>query len=458
MKILTVKNVDPAFDAYHEIFNSLGHESHLISSRDSLEVIENAIESHKPDFVLINNTDIFSENHRKDGPAVEDLFLRKGVPVAIWDFEAPYFVGGSGMMARWFRADYFKSFYFLNIDTYWVEEYRKHGNACDFLPFGVDPRLENYRPDPALVSSFEAPVTYIGSAMIKVGDDFLLDVIDDSLCDYFLNRFRAAIFQNTLYLGLNDDQLKPLIQSFDENVLPILAEVFWADRDPIEDFSRDAAQIMSSVDQFYLNKLPVSPGGRMALSHYISASIPVFFSFWQLTHRLDQLIPLGLRVYGEGNWPGLLKAYAHSVRRLSYPEMYAAYRGSSTVFCYTKKLFHHNVHERVLHILGTGGLPLSDYRRDLDLLFEKEEFVPFRHIEEAKDQVRFYSSNPEARHAQVAKGRARVFRTHTYTHRIHELIALVSKHYGLNSKPHRETFSLPVGDYVEKMYHAPKRV
>lgn len=452
MKILTIKNVDPAFDAFHEILNSLGHESMLTHSKIDRVTLIDQISRFKPELIFINNTDLFSPICRPDGLEVAYEFERLQIPVCIWDFEAPYFVGGPRLIQKWFQNDYFRSFYFLNIDSFWTEEYRKHGNAADFLPFGVDPQLENFCPSSSEVTRFEASVSYIGSAFYSKAALKNALPRDISLSELFQEELKADILD-----GLSHQNYFPsdprLGASLNESLTNLLAQIFQENAD-----SCDALflRLDSLLEKVLENFSTFNSEELVLIRTFVRTRILIFFSYFQVADRLERLVPEGLRIYGEGAWNWLIPTYSHPVQRLSYEELYSCYRGSQTIFCYTKKLFNHNVHERVLHILGAGGLPLSDYRKDIDLLFEPHEFKAYHSFEEAKDLIRFFSKHESARQNQIQKGRNRVFQSHTYIHRMKELVNLCAQHFGISSQPHRASISLNRKDWLKNMYHQPK--
>jgi spore maturation protein CgeB len=438
MKILLIKNVDPSFDVYADILNSLGHEALLLQQNSTLAVIQNSIESFRPDFVLINNADLFSIHLRADGFEIEQYFNRQSVPVVVWEYEAPYFAGGADLCCRWREGRYLKNFLFFNIDSYWVEEYRKAGIHTKFLPFGVDPRLEHFKPSEQLAQKFSDELVYIGTAFVGKDQAPQIGAHESDLRDFFINNLRDDLV-NRFHLieGGKAENVQAWVQ-FDEKVGPEIDQIFFHDLDDVYLFNQE----VDRVEKIVRENLPSFVRQASILEIAFRARLLIVFSYYQMAARLKKLIPLGLRIYGEGAWQSILPEYPLPVSRLSYPEMYAAFRSSKIVFCYTKKLFINNVHERVPHILGAGGFPIIDFRGDLQTMYGPNEVASYRNFDEATQLIRFYTKNESARQDVISKGRDRTFRQHTYTHRLQSLIEMTGEHYGISTRPHRQVYPL----------------
>jgi hypothetical protein len=253
----------------------------------------------------------------------------------------------------------------------------------------------------------------------------------------------------------SNNSLVPYIQELDQKLLPSILDLFRADIHDVREFqSRMYAMFQKYFDE---NLNAFGPDGSY-IRIWLECRCIIIYSYFQVASRLHGLKEKGLRIYGEGQWNQILPEYGYPTRRLNYPEMYAAFQNSKIIFCFTKKLFVGNVHERVFHILGAGGFPLSDHRDDIDVMFDPGEVVTYRSFDEAKSLIDFYTKNETARKNVIEKGRAKVFSKHSYAQRMSELVQIVAKHYGLNAAPHRTTFSIQNSNWMEDIVHPPKLI
>jgi spore maturation protein CgeB len=351
LKILILKNADPSFVAYSEILNQQGHEAEIIDKLEPLESIKNRVETFKPDFILHNNIDIFSTTQRPDGKEVEEYFSKCGIPTVVWEYEAPYFQGGPELMLRWKHGEYMKNFLFLSLDSFWVEKFNAAGISCYFLPFGVDDRLKEFRGDAKYSNHFRHDVTYIGTAIQKPDTDIVGNG-SEGILNYFISYWRRE-FLSVLYHSCgSNNSLVPYIQELDQKLLPSILDLFRADIHDVREFqSRMYAMFQKYFDE---NLNAFGPDGSY-IRIWLECRCIIIYSYFQVASRLHGLKEKGLRIYGEGQWNQILPEYGYPTRRLNYPEMYAAFQNSKIIFCFTKKLFVGNVHERVFHILGAGG-------------------------------------------------------------------------------------------------------
>ncbi|MBN8555269.1 MAG: glycosyltransferase family 1 protein [Deltaproteobacteria bacterium] len=451
MKVLLLHSVDPSFEAYANIFNQLGHEAILLPVKTSFVDLSAAIDKFIPDFILINNTDLFSPEWHPDALMFEPYFEKRGIPVAIWEYEAPYFAGGITLTSRWRDKNYLKNIFFFSLDTYWVEKYKEAGHRCHFLPFGVDERVENFSPPAHLLSQFNHDLTYIGTCFI---DSKPVDIepSEDGLLHFFLDNFRHTIL-NILHTswGSHPDNIAAL-QDLDDKFAPPIAQFLKMDLDDPYEYQRLFKMICDKLYDTYPQFFKISSTPKIIFE----VKFLIYFSYYQVAARLFRLIDKGLRIYGEGGWNSMFRNYSHPIRRLSYPEMYAAFRASKIIFCYTKKLFMNNVHERVPHILGAGGFPLTDYRKDIDLMFEPGEVATYKSFEEAKSLIDFYKTHDSERLRIIEKGRKKVFAKHTYRKRVEEIISVIGKEFGISQAPHRSVIFTSNNEWMADVYHPPK--
>ena len=77
------------------------------------------------------------------------------------------------------------------------------------------------------------------------------------------------------------------------------------------------------------------------------------------------------------------------------------------------------VNQRVFDVPASGAFLLTDYRRQIEELFEPEkEVVCYHDPEQATDLAAFYLKNDTARQAVVTAALQRVRARHQYEHRL----------------------------------------
>lgn len=83
---------------------------------------------------------------------------------------------------------------------------------------------------------------------------------------------------------------------------------------------------------------------------------------------------------------------------------------------------------RTFAIAGCGVFQLVDYRRELERLFRVgEEIILFNSIDEVRGLIDYYLSHPEERKAIGLKAQEKVYREHTYKHRIEEMLGFIGE-------------------------------
>ncbi len=80
------------------------------------------------------------------------------------------------------------------------------------------------------------------------------------------------------------------------------------------------------------------------------------------------------------------------------------------------------VNQRVFDIAGSGGFQLVDHKKGIELVFSlQNEIVTYRSLEELKELIEHFLSNPIERKAIAKRAMDRAHREHTYTIRLEEI-------------------------------------
>ena len=161
---------------------------------------------------------------------------------------------------------------------------------------------------------------------------------------------------------------------------------------------------------------------------------------WESTlqYRLSCIkatLPFSPLIVGDNGWQKLL-ANA-SVPWRSHPELRyyidlpVFYPGSEINFNCTSKQMKGAVNQRVFDVPATGSFCLTDWREQIENLFEPgKEVICYHSPEEATESIAYYLGNAEARQTVAAAARKRILAEHTYDHRLRELITEMKAIFG----------------------------
>lgn len=84
------------------------------------------------------------------------------------------------------------------------------------------------------------------------------------------------------------------------------------------------------------------------------------------------------------------------------------------------------VNPRTFELAACGAFQLCDERQLLPEVFESgKEIATFGSAAELKDKIDYYLSHPEERREIARRGRERVLKSHTYLHRLKEMLSLI---------------------------------
>ena len=125
---------------------------------------------------------------------------------------------------------------------------------------------------------------------------------------------------------------------------------------------------------------------------------------WKIEFRHDKLQP---RYHGIINY---------------YDELPRFYAHSAINFNCTSKQMKGAVNQRIFDAPATGAFVLTDWRPQMDALFEPHEIACYHDKEEIPELVRHYLAHPAERQAVARAGRERVLRCHTWAHRLKEML------------------------------------
>lgn len=160
---------------------------------------------------------------------------------------------------------------------------------------------------------------------------------------------------------------------------------------------------------------------------------------WQATlqYRLScvrGILPLKPLIVGDIGWKRLLgdeKSWRYHAELNYYEDLPHFYCGSVVNFNCTSMQMKGAVNQRVFDVPASGSFLLTDYRRQLEDLFEQDkEVICFRSPQEACELADFYLRHDGARQKIVNAALKRVRATHRYGQRLQKICQTMRQIYG----------------------------
>jgi spore maturation protein CgeB len=160
---------------------------------------------------------------------------------------------------------------------------------------------------------------------------------------------------------------------------------------------------------------------------------------WEATlqYRLECLrgiLPFKPLIVGDKGWFSLLGPergrWRYHTELNYYADLPGFYPLSEINFNCTSKQMKGAVNQRIFDVPATGAFVLTDWREQIETLFEPgKEVVCYRDPEEAQALAERYLAAPAERKAIAAAARKRILAEHCYTHRLEKLVAAMRKAY-----------------------------
>lgn len=262
-----------------------------------------------------------------------------------------------------------------------------------YLPLGTDP--ERFRPSSKPVpASWKAGVSFVGNSMIyKVGARLKKTKLPRSL----LRTFRASARE------FMDD---------DSHSIP----EFLQRRRP-QDYANYAA-LAGNEERLAYETALTWQATRLYRNGCVRRLLPfrpllVGDDGWKIEFRHDTPQP---RYHGIINY---------------YEDLPRFYAHSDINFNCTSKQMKGAVNQRVFDGPAAGGFVLTDWRPQMESLFERGEMACYRSRDEIPDLVRFYLAHPDERRRIMEAGRARVLKCHSWADRLRGLLQTMRQIYGV---------------------------
>ena len=140
---------------------------------------------------------------------------------------------------------------------------------------------------------------------------------------------------------------------------------------------------------------------------------------------LTSVKDLNIKIYGWKDWESSpLASYYHGPLNLA--ESVKAYRCAKICLNTNINPPINGVNAKTFEIAAAGGFQLSDYRKDIDGLFEVgKEIEIFHDPLQFREKVEFYLKNTDLREQIAAAAQSRVMKDHTMGKRVREILNIV---------------------------------
>ena len=164
---------------------------------------------------------------------------------------------------------------------------------------------------------------------------------------------------------------------------------------------------------------------------------------WEATRQyrfscVQGVLPFAPLIAGDKGWndliaelPGPAPAWHYHPELNYYDDLPRLYPRADVNFNCTSKQMKGAVNQRVFDVPATGSFLLTDYREQVENLFEPgREIICYHSPEEATDLARRYLASPRERQAVALAARARILAEHSYEHRVRTLMNKMREFFG----------------------------
>lgn len=139
---------------------------------------------------------------------------------------------------------------------------------------------------------------------------------------------------------------------------------------------------------------------------------------------IESLSDYKVRIFGRGGWEKVDNIKFGG--RIDYvKELPLLYNAAQINLNITSAQLRTAVNQRVFDASACGAFVLSDYREDLETLFEPGEVVYYKNKDELKKLTGYYLAHPEERESLARAAQERVLKQHTWVHRMEEVVQVM---------------------------------
>lgn len=161
---------------------------------------------------------------------------------------------------------------------------------------------------------------------------------------------------------------------------------------------------------------------------------------WEATRQyrtacVEQLLPFTPLIVGDAGWGIVFRNKKNQVRLHSelayYDQLPHFYPCSDINFNCTSKQMKGAVNQRIFDVPASGAFVLTDWREQMDELFEPHTEIAFYTAPgEVPDLVRHFLAHPQERQRITLNARKRILAHHTWAHRLQTMLEHLRAVYG----------------------------
>ena len=354
-----------------------------LACTDFVQQLLEAVVSFRPDCcITLNHMGVDVEG------VLMDLLARLQLPLASWFVDNPHLIIHlySRCVSPW------TTLFTWDADN--IESLRASGfEHVFYLPLGTDP--ERFHPDNGAdaPAAWQADISFVGNSMVyKVG-----------------GRLKHGRFPRALLLPFNK-----VSQAFMES-----------EQRSVADFLREAfPQVYAQYEAL--------PDNEARLAYETAVT-------WQATRLyrngcVRRLLPLKPLIVGDDGWKAEFRHEPVQPRYLDalsyYTDLPRFYCRSLVNFNCTSKQMKGAVNQRIFDVPAAGAFVLTDWRPQMEQLFEPHEMICYHDPDEAPHLARHYMANHAERQTVALRARKRVLACHTWAHRLQTLLQHMRQVYG----------------------------
>lgn len=366
-------------------------ENDEISSEDFVKSLLHEAVTFRPDAVLtLNHLGVDREG------VLTDLLGKLELPLVSWFVDNPHLVLHlyRGLSSPWLVI--------FTWDRDNIPSLREQGFSRVFhLPLGTDP--SRFRPDLEALDDVRSAVSFVGNSMVhKVAKRMQK------------GRLPAALLKN--YREVAASFAKSSQRSVRDFILSLSPEISGAYENLPDSESRIDYETMLTWE---------------STRQYRAACVQALFD---VPAGEDGSSPVPL-IVGDDGWKINLRHERRPWRwhppMAYYDEVPRLYPSCDINFNTTSMQMKGAVNQRVFDVPAAGAFVLTDWREQMDELFEPgKEIICYRDPGEVPELVRWWLDHPEARRKVVEAGRKRVLACHTWEARLRSMLDTLKSVFG----------------------------
>ncbi|CCO24215.1 CgeB family protein [Maridesulfovibrio hydrothermalis] len=345
-----------------------------------VEDLLKSVVDFKPDFVLtVNHFGVDREGK------LTDLLLKLKLPLASWFVDNPQLI-----LYRYKNVSPELSAIFT-YDAGNLDIMREKGfQNIFYLPLATDP--QRFKPGVAGKDKWRSEVSFVGNSMV--------DAVE------------KTIRESGVDGGLR------------EQIFNIAAEFGEADELSVEKFLKNShPDLLNEMEKFPTDE------HRLSFEALIT---------WEATRQyrlscVKEVLQFNPLIVGDSGWHTLLQPggwrYLSSVDY--YEDLPAFYPMSKVSFNCTSRQMKGAVNQRVFDVPACGGFVLTDYREQMDNLFDPDtEIISYKDVAEIPQMTEKWLADEGGRKKVSDAARKRIISEHTYEHRLINLMDKMRKTFG----------------------------